>query len=61
MIQVGTADFLAATSCSLVVDFTVGFDGRGGEKEYNQRSQIKINSTHSISCLGMHTRLMGPF
>ena len=51
MIQAGLADFLSAANCSLVASVTVGFDGRGGEKEYAQRSQIKITSTHSLSCL----------
>ena len=32
-----------------MVKVTVGMDGRGEEKEYKQRSQVSISTTHSFS------------
>ena len=51
MIQAGSADFLAAASTSLVAGVSVGTEGAGGQKEYQQQSEIGVSSTHTILSL----------
>ena len=47
MIQAGDLD-LQDVKCSLTMNVTVGIDGRGDEKEYQQRSQVCF-SKHLIT------------
>ena len=50
MIQSGDiGSWIENIETSLVVKVTVGMDGRGEEKEYKQRSQVSISTTHSFS------------
>ncbi len=49
-IQSGQAGYLETADCSLSVDITIGFDGRGEKTEYKQRSQVGIDTSHSLSC-----------
>ena len=49
-IQSGQADYLESTNCSLCVNVTVGFDGRGEKSEYKQKSQVGIDTSHTMSC-----------
>ena len=42
---------LEEVNCSLAVNVTIGIDSRGDEKEYLQKSQVSIDTTHSTSIL----------
>ena len=50
MIQSGDLQ-LENTESSLCMNVTVGIDGRGDEKEYQQRSQVTKDTTHCLSVL----------
>ena len=54
-IQSGQASYLETTDCSLSVGITIGFDGRGEKSEYKQKSQVGIDTSHSLSCQYMVT------
>ena len=56
-IQSGQAGYLETADCSLSVGITIGFDGRGGKSEYKQKSQVGINTSHSLSCQYMVTNV----
>ena len=50
MIQSGDiGSWIDNVETSLLVKVTVGMDGRGKEKEYKQRCQVSISTTHSFS------------
>jgi hypothetical protein len=56
-IQSGQADYLKTADCSLSVSVTVGFDGRGEKTMYKQKSQVGIDTSHSLSSQYMVTEV----
>ena len=56
-IQSGHAGYLETANCSLSVGVTIGFDGRGEKTEYKQKSQVGIDTSHSLSCQFMITEV----